>query len=173
LHRYPNHRIENLRGNINTRLKKMQEHNWNGAIFAAAGLERIQLRPDNAIELDWMLPAPAQGAIMVACRTADDRAKEACSRLNHEPTALCTKIEREFLKTLMGGCSTPISALAVVDNDYVHFKGSIFSLDGKEHVDIEKKTEIKNALSLGIEAGNEVLSNGGKQITEAIRNAGE
>src|SRR3954447_7830158 len=101
LHRYPNHTIENLRGNINTRLKKIDEHNWNGAIFAAAGLERIQLRPGNAIELDWMLPAPAQGAIMIVCRTEDDKTKEVCSTLNHEPTALCTKIERDFLKTLM------------------------------------------------------------------------
>jgi hydroxymethylbilane synthase len=173
LHRYPNHRIENLRGNINTRLKKIGEHNWNGAIFAAAGLERIQLRPENAIELDWMLPAPAQGAIMIVCRAEDDKTKEVCSALNHESTALCTKIERDFLKTLMGGCSTPISALAVVDNDYVHFKGSIFSLDGKEHVEIEKKAEIENASALGIKAGNEVLLNGGKQITEAIRNVGK
>jgi len=173
LHRYPNHTIENLRGNINTRLKKIQEHNWKGAIFAAAGLERIRLRPGNAIELDWMLPAAAQGAIMVTCRTEDDEAKDACNRLNHEPTALCTKIERDFLKTLMGGCSTPISALALIDNNFVHFKGNIFSLDGKEHVEIEKKAEIENASALGIKAGNEVLLNGGKQITEAIRNVGK
>src|SRR4030095_14454511 len=63
LNRYPNHAIENLRGNVNTRLKKVSERNWNGAVFAAAGLERINLRPSNSIELDWMLPAPAQGAI--------------------------------------------------------------------------------------------------------------
>jgi len=173
LHRYPNHVIENLRGNINTRLKKIGEHNWNRAIFAAAGLESIQLRPANAIELDWMLPAPAQGAIMIVCRAEDDKTKEVCSALNHESTALCTKIERDFLKTLMGGCSTPISALAVVDNNLVHFKGNIFSLDGKENVEIEKKTRIENALSLGVEAGNEVLLNRGKNITEAIRNAGK
>jgi hydroxymethylbilane synthase len=65
LHRYPNHTIENLRGNVNTRLKKLAESNWHGAIFAAAGLERINLRPKNAIELEWMLPAPAQGAIII------------------------------------------------------------------------------------------------------------
>jgi len=63
--RYPHHKIENLRGNVNTRLRKLKESKWQGAIFAAAGLERIGLRPDNAVELDWMLPAPAQGAIMV------------------------------------------------------------------------------------------------------------
>src|SRR4051794_36237132 len=122
LHRYPNHTVENLRSNVNTRLKKVQENNWNGAIFAAAGLERIHLRPESSIELNWMLPAPAQGAIMVVCRTNNDEAKEVCNKLNDEATALCTKIERDFLRTLMGGCSTPISALAIVEDDMVSFK---------------------------------------------------
>ncbi|RYY52870.1 MAG: hydroxymethylbilane synthase, partial [Chitinophagaceae bacterium] len=63
LNRFPNSRFENLRGNVNTRLRKLGESNWHGAIFAAAGLERINLRPAAAVELDWMLPAPAQGAI--------------------------------------------------------------------------------------------------------------
>ena len=65
LHRYPTHAIENLRGNVNTRLRKLNESDWQGAIFAAAGLERIGLRPKNSIDLDWMLPAPAQGAVVV------------------------------------------------------------------------------------------------------------
>jgi len=82
LHRYPNHTIENLRGNVNTRLKKVKESNWHGAIFAAAGLERINLRPENSIELDWMLPAPSQGAIMIVCREEDNDAKEKCLSLN-------------------------------------------------------------------------------------------
>src|SRR5438046_7297508 len=114
--RYPNHKIENLRGNVNTRLRKLKESNWHGAIFAAAGLERINLRPQNAVDLDWMLPAPAQGAIMVVCRTGDAAAFEACQSFNDIETALCAKIERDFLKTLLGGCSTPISALAVIEN---------------------------------------------------------
>ncbi len=71
LHRFPGHQLENLRGNVNTRLRKLAEHSWNGAVFAAAGLERIGLRPDDSVELDWMLPAPAQGAIMVVCREGD------------------------------------------------------------------------------------------------------
>jgi hydroxymethylbilane synthase len=171
LHRYPNHRIENLRGNVNTRLRKLKENNWHGAIFAAAGLERINLRPENSIELDWMLPAPAQGAIVIVCRENDKQAKEVCSQLNDEATALCTKIERGFLRTLMGGCSTPISALAIIEDGSVYFKGNIFSPDGKEHVEAEKKVELKNASAIGIEAGNEVLANGGNKIVEAIRNA--
>jgi hydroxymethylbilane synthase len=173
LHRYPNHIVENLRGNVNTRLKKVKENNWNGAIFAAAGLERIHLRPESSIELDWMLPAPAQGAIMIVCRTNDAEAKEACGKLNDEATALCAKIERDFLRTLMGGCSTPISALAIVEDGTVYFKGNIFSLDGKDFASVEKNSLIQNALTLGVEAANEVLSNGGKQIAEAIRNAGK
>jgi len=173
LHRYPNHVVENLRGNVNTRLKKVKENNWNGAIFAAAGLERIHLRPENSIELDWMLPAPAQGAIVVVCRENDEVTKEACNKLNDEATALCTKIERDFLRTLMGGCSTPISALAVIEDDTVSFKGNIFSLDGKDFAGIEKKVQIENASTSGVEAGNEVLANGGNKIVESIRNAGK
>src|ERR1019366_155410 len=90
LHRYRHHQIENLRGNVNTRLRKLKESSWHGAIFAAAGLERLNLRPANAIELDWMLPAPAQGAIMVVCREGDNYAFESCQFFNDEETALCT-----------------------------------------------------------------------------------
>src|SRR5580765_5220899 len=103
LNRFPNHNIENLRGNVNTRLKKVEESNWDGAIFAAAGLERINLRPKDSIELDWMLPAPAQGAIMVVCRQGDDFCLESCASFNDVDTASCTKVERDFLKTLLGG----------------------------------------------------------------------
>lgn len=96
LHRYPNHTIENLRGNVNTRLKKVSESNWDGAIFAGAGLERINLRPTNSIDLDWMLPAPAQGAIMVVCREGDSKCFDACQIFHHAETALCTQLERDF-----------------------------------------------------------------------------
>ena len=84
LHRYPHHTIENLRGNVNTRLRKVSESNWHGAIFAAAGLERINLRPENSIDLDWMLPAPAQGAIMVVCKEGDELSFNACQHFNDE-----------------------------------------------------------------------------------------
>src|SRR5258707_1431390 len=72
LHKYPTHQLHNLRGNVNTRLRKLAEENWDGAIFAQAGLERIHLRPEKSMLLDWMLPAPAQGAIMIVCREEDD-----------------------------------------------------------------------------------------------------
>ncbi|MBN9296889.1 MAG: hydroxymethylbilane synthase [Filimonas sp.] len=175
LNRYPNHSIDNLRGNVNTRLKKLDESNWNGAIFAAAGLERIHLRPENSIELDWMLPAPAQGAIMVVCNENDAMAKEACGLLNDPVTAACAKIERDFLRTLLGGCSTPISALATIENDVLSFEGNIFSLDGRQKAATQKaiQTTHPSFLSIGVEAANEVLESGGRQITEGIKNAGK
>jgi hydroxymethylbilane synthase len=118
-----------------------------------------------------MLPAPAQGAIMVVCREEDEYSLKACNHFNDANTALCTKIERDFLRTLLGGCSTPISALAEINNDVVHFKGNILSLDGKEKVEIEKTVSTNQATDLGIIAANELLNKGGKEIADSIRNA--
>lgn len=171
LNRYPGHTMENLRGNVNTRLRKVEENNWQGAIFAAAGLERINLRPEKSIELDWMLPAPAQGAIMVVCRDNDAFCKEACSVFNDTDTALCVKIERDFLRTLLGGCSTPISALAIIEGGYIHFRGNILSPDGKQKAETEKRTEKDKAGNTGNDAAAEILANGGKEIADSIRNA--
>jgi len=171
LNRYPQHQIDNLRGNVNTRLKKVAESNWYGAIFAAAGLERIALRPEDSVELDWMLPAPAQGAIMIVCKETDIETKEICSNLNHEATAICTKIERDFLKTLMGGCSTPISALAEIRNGDLFFTGNIFSIDGKEKKEISLSVQhTSDAANIGIRAAQQLLSEGADKIVESIRN---
>ena len=170
LHRFPNTSIENLRGNVNTRLKKLAESKWDGAIFAAAGLERINMRPENSIELDWMLPAPAQGAILVVCNEEDAYAKETCAVLHDPFTALCTKIERDFLRTLMGGCSTPISALATIRENEVYFRGNIFSPDGSEFAETEMKIPLTEAVTAGISAAHDVLQKGGSNIAAAIRN---
>ena len=168
LNRYPYHTIENLRGNVNTRLHKVEENNWNGAMFAAAGLERINLRSANTIELDWMLPAPAQGAIMVVCRNGDDFCLNACHHFNDADTALCTKIERDFLRALYGGCSTPISALAVIKNDVVYFKGNILSPDGKEKAELESSAPIFDRVNLGAKMALQLLQKGGQAIAENI-----
>jgi hydroxymethylbilane synthase len=169
LNRYPHHQIENLRGNVNTRLRKLSESNWNGAIFAAAGLERINLRPGNAVDLDWMLPAPAQGAIMIACREDDKESFDACHAFNDPVTALCTKIERDFLSTLMGGCSTPISALAELEFAQIIFKGNICLPDGSEIKQVEKTANISDSHELGKIAAAEILETGGQAIVDQIR----
>ena len=170
LHRFPTSQIHNLRGNIDTRLHKLKEAQWNGAIFAAAGLERINLRPENSIELDWMLPAPAQGAIMVVCRAEDEAVLEACVRLNDADTAFCTKIERDFLRALMGGCATPISAYAEMKNDELHFKGNILSPDGVHKATYEITVPVWEAADLGMFAAEEIIRAGGQAIINQMNN---
>jgi hydroxymethylbilane synthase len=172
LHRYPHHGIDNLRGNVNTRMQKLADSNWDGAIFAAAGLERIGLRPESSIDLDWMLPAPSQGAIMIVCREEDAESKNSCASLNDITTALCTHIEKDFLRILMGGCSTPISALAQAHNSTVYFQGSILSPDGKEKADIELEATWNEADILGVKAAQQLLNQGAGSIIATIRNAG-
>ena len=171
LHKYPSHQIHNLRGNVNTRLRKLAEESWDAAIFAQAGLERIGVRPENSVILDWMLPAPAQGAILVACRDTDERALSLCEPLNDPDTALCTKIEREFLRTLLGGCSTPISALAEIEDGDIYFSGQLLSLDGQRNVTIEKILPVEIADGIGKTAAEELLERGGRQIADSIRAA--
>ena len=170
LHRYPNHEIVNLRGNVNTRLRKVEQHSWQGAIFAAAGVERINLRPANSIDLDWMLPAPAQGAIMVVCRENEKGIAESCALMNDTLTEKCTKIERDFLRTLLGGCSTPISALATELAGNIIFKGNICSPNGKELISIEKVFD-QHTINGGMLAAEELLLDANaRQVIYNIRN---
>ena len=140
-------------------------------IFAAAGLERINVRPANSVILDWMLPAPAQGAIVVACRENDGFCREALAPLNHPETALCTGIERAFLRTLLGGCTTPISAYAYVDGNQLVFEGNLCSLNGDRSITVTRQVPVNEAEGIGKAAAEEVLAKGGDVIIEEIRNA--
>lgn len=172
LHRYPDHVIENLRGNVNTRMQKLKDQNWDAAIFAAAGLERIDLRPVNSIELDWMLPAPSQGAIMVVCREEDNESLDICRNINDDHTAICAKIERDFLRTLLGGCSTPIAALAEIEEDELFFRGNILTPDGIRKAEVEKILPLENLMNFGRDAADELLSSDdGQEIMQLIRHA--
>jgi hydroxymethylbilane synthase len=170
-HQYPNHQVVDLRGNVNTRMQKLAESDWNGAVFAAAGLERINLKPDNYINLDWMIPAPAQGAMLVVAMANDEFTKDAVSQLNDIETEICTYIERQFLKTLEGGCTAPIGALAKYDEekDTIEFKGVLFSVDGKQKIAIEKSVDISEWKKLGFHSAQEILNNGGAQLMSQIK----
>ncbi|MBC9932421.1 hydroxymethylbilane synthase [Chitinophaga qingshengii] len=171
LRKYPQHQLHNLRGNVNTRLQKLAAENWDGAIFAVAGLERINVRPANSIDLDWMLPAPAQGAVVAVCREDDPFCREACAAFNHAETALATHIEREFLRTLMGGCTTPISAYAQIINNTVHFSGELCSLDGSKFFSTSREVPVEQAQHLGQSAAEEMMARGGAEVVAEIRNA--
>ena len=169
LEKFPQIQIENLRGNVQTRMQKLHDNNWDGAIFAAAGLERIAERPGNAREIPWMLPAPAQGAIVVVARTADTEALAAIRPLNDPHTAIAAGIERDFLSALMGGCSTPISALATIQDERIEFQGNILSLDGSQKYSTTQGAALPACHSVGALAAKAVLDQGAGSIVQQIR----
>ena len=169
LHKYPKHTITDLRGNVNTRLQKLIDNNWNGAIFAAAGLERINLLPENHVMLDWMIPAPAQGAIMITALKADTDTLEICAQINHKDTEMAVAVERQFMKTLEGGCTAPIGGNAKITGGTIYFKGILIAIDGSEKVEVEKSVPLSDWNSLGKICAQEVLNKGGKKLMESIK----
>ncbi|MEM9142984.1 MAG: hydroxymethylbilane synthase, partial [Bacteroidota bacterium] len=171
LNRYPTHTITGLRGNVNTRLEKLKTHTWNGAIFAAAGLDRMGIQYPNTIGLTWMLPAPAQGAILVVGREGEDSILDACEPLNHEPTEICTAVERQFLYTLEGGCTAPIGALAQIDEEEnrVVLQGVLLSEDGSKKLETELSAPLGYHYYLGKDCANSILARGGKRLMTEIQ----
>jgi hydroxymethylbilane synthase len=169
LHRYPNHTVVNLRGNVNTRLQKLQDNPWQGAIFAKAGLERIKVLPKNYTDLHWMTPAPAQGAMVVVGLQNDLFCLQAIEKLNHAPSQICTQIERDFLRTLEGGCTAPIGALAKIQGDTILFEGELFSLDGSKKVAIEKTILPQLAFKAGEKIAKELLQKGADMLLKEIK----
>ncbi len=170
LYRFPHHEITGLRGNVNTRLKKLEENEWNGAIFAMAGLKRLDLLPDNLLKLDWMLPAPAQGAVMIAALKKDTELLEICSELNDKETEICVGIERAFLNKLEGGCSAPIGALAMIKDEELKFKGALFSTDGKQKIEFSKTVPVDHTTDIAEFAASYILDKGGRKL---MRKTGE
>lgn len=169
LHKYPNHEIVDLRGNVNTRLQKLKDSDWNGAIFAAAGLERIDIKPESFIDLKWMIPAPAQGAMLVVAKEGDDLCRKALAALNHEPSQICVHIEREFLRVLEGGCTAPIGALATIQDETIHFTGALFSLDGQQRIGVEKSVSLSGHKNFGRACAEKILKTGGAELMKQIK----
>ena len=180
--KYPNHTVVDLRGNVNTRMQKLKDNDWNGAVFAAAGLERLGFINSKEVKspsfggvgeaLDWMIPAPAQGAMVVLAMENDGFTIDAVSQLNDIETEICTYIERQFLKTLEGGCTAPIGALAKYNenDDTIDFKGILLSVDGKQKLEIEKSVDISDWKKLGFNSAQEILENGGTELMKEIKN---
>ena len=169
LAKYPQHELVDIRGNVQTRLEKLANNSWGGAIFAAAGLARLDLLPENAMRLDWMVPAPAQGAMVVVAQSAHTALLEKLSVLNDPQTALCTQIEREFLNELEGGCTAPIGALATTTQDQLHFIGVLHSLDGKQHIETNTFVPLDQAPGYGRKMAQKILSQGGKALMAEIK----
>ena len=170
LHRHPDHTSVGLRGNVETRLAKVKSNPWRGGIFAAAGLDRLGLLEglEGMEHLDWMVPAPAQGSILVVGLRGQSDLKHVVAQLDHPDSSMAASIERAFLYALEGGCAAPIGAHALVAGNHVTFTGCLNSLDGETELRIERTSEQARA-ELGAAWAQELLSSGGQAIMDGIR----
>lgn len=170
LNRYPTHTIVGLRGNVISRLEKLDNSDWDGAIFAGAGLGRLNITPENSINLGWMIPAPAQGAVMIAALEKDEDVRSICAELNHEETEISTTIEREFLNRLEGGCTSPIGAIAYVSKDEeVNFKGILLSKDGTKKIEVSKVVPLGKHHELAEFCANYIIGKGGRVLIDQLQ----
>jgi len=170
LNRFPTHTVVGLRGNVQLRLQKLKDNeDWNGAIFAAAGLGRLNIKPENIENLDWMIPAPAQGAIVITALEEDEELLAICAELNHEETEICTTIERKFLNLLEGGCSAPIGALAYIKDEEVIFKGVLLSPNGEKKIEVTRTEKVGNHQNIAKYCSDYVIERGGKVIMNGIK----
>jgi hydroxymethylbilane synthase len=131
-HRLPHLRLKDLRGNVDTRLRKLTEGEYDGIILAYAGVKRLGLahRVTQVLPVDFSLPAIAQGALGLETRVADEHTNGLIAFLHHPPTHRAVAAERAFLRTLEGGCQVPIAAHATVDGDRISLTGLVASVDG-------------------------------------------
>ncbi|WP_194851665.1 hydroxymethylbilane synthase [Nonlabens antarcticus] len=180
LNMYPQHKVVDLRGNVNTRLAKLHDNKeWNAAIFAKAGLERINilknLKGSYGFEfshLDSFLPAPAQGAMMVAAMESNTEVVEAVGKLNHLNTQKCVDVERMFLRRLEGGCTAPIGALATIDQGRLHVNGCLLSLDGKQRIETSgvcDSLDWKDLEKFAFDQAEIIVNNGGLELMAQIK----
>ncbi len=162
LNRRQDLRLVGIRGNVETRLRKLTEQDLDGLILAQAGLERLGLAEFITEILDpaWMLPAVGQGALGLECRVEDQVTREVVERLDHPPTRQAVKAERAFLKALGGGCQVPIGAASEVHGEMLRLRGAVLPLDGNRRVEAEVTGPMAEAENLGRQLAQELLARG-------------
>lgn len=160
-----------IRGNVNTRIKRMEDGYCDGLIMAAAGLIRLGLEHyiKEFIEPDLIIPAVGQGAIVVECRDNNDLSPF-LEVLNHETTRIAITAERSFLKAVEGGCQIPVGSLCTINGNKLTIKGFIASIDGKENIIDTLDGTIDNPEMVGEKLADNLLKNGGRKILDEIRN---
>jgi len=160
--RRPDLKIAPLRGNVNTRLRKLDEGEFDAIILASAGLKRLGFRQRIAsfLEPDESLPAMGQGAIGIECRSDDERVNELIQALHHEETAICVTAERAMNTRLMGGCQIPIGGFAVLNHDHLYMRGLVGEPDGSRIMRAEVTGPAVDAELLGISVAEDLLGQG-------------
>ena len=170
LKEFPNTEFCDIRGNVQTRLSKLEEEDFDATIFSLAGLKRMKYNVEYE-ELPMMICAPSQGVIAVTGHQENTPLNTIMNGISDEETKICVDIERNFLRTLEGGCTAPIGAFAQFLDGEIRFEGRICSLDGQNCIEIDKIFPYSPEINHGNELAVEILQNGGREIMAAIRSA--
>ena len=161
-----NLKIKNIRGNVDTRIKKIDQGEYDGVVLAMAGLKSLNLdaRVKKIFSIKEFLPTAGQGVIAVQCRAKDEKIKNILNKINHKRTEICAIAERSFLKTLGGDCDTALGCYAELKNKKIKLKAQLFSDNGFKVFNLSKTGNIKNAFLLGKKLGNEMLKKAGNNF---------
>ncbi len=172
LHARPDLNIVPLRGNLDTRLKKLEKENLDAIILAAAGVKRLgyESRITEYIEEEIMLPAVGQGALCIEIRENDPDIKSLVSKIDHVPTKISVSCERAFLNRLEGSCQVPVAAHGLMEDTKLTLTGLVASLDGTTIIRDTISGDTASADKLGIELGETLLSRGADKILENLKN---
>lgn len=168
LKEFPKTEFTDIRGNVQTRLKKLDDGIADATIFSLAGIKRMNLNI-NYEQIPFLLQAPSQGVVAIASLSDNENLNESLKSISHKETEICVTIEREFLKTLEGGCTAPIGAKAEMVNGQIRFLGRLCSLDGKNCIDTDEIFDWNDSENFGEKIALEVLKNGGKELMEEIK----
>lgn len=163
--------IENIRGNVDTRLRKLDEGEFDAIILAAAGLHRLGFaaRISHVLPFDVMLPAVGQGAIGIECRTDDDATRVALQSIDHADAHTAVLAERSLLAHLRGGCLAPIGALAQNQNGFIRLVAAVLSPDGAQRLTASEAASTEDAASLGQHVAQTLLDQGAAELIAASR----
>ncbi|MBF1148185.1 MAG: hydroxymethylbilane synthase [Cloacibacterium normanense] len=166
--KFPNTQFSDIRGNVQTRLKKLEEGDFDATLFSLAGIKRMEMELEYEM-LDFMISAPSQGVVAISSRVDDVETKAILQKINHKTTQICVEIERNFLRTLEGGCTAPIGAIAVFEENKIKFSGRLNSLDGSKTINVVEEFDYDDSENYGKKFAEFVLENGGKEMMEEIK----
>lgn len=170
LNKFPQDSVVDLRGNVQLRIQKLVDSDWDGAIFAYAGLDRSEILNElnskglKFTVLDWMTSAPSQGIVGITSKSEFEMPD-----ISDENSKIAATIERQFLNVLEGGCTAPIGAYAEITDGSVNFKGSILSLDGKQKISIEENFSTSAFENKGKELAEKCLTKGAGELIKEIK----
>jgi hydroxymethylbilane synthase len=169
--RYPELEIVDLRGNVNTRLAKLDQGEYDAIILATAGLVRLDMasRIRQKIPVDICLPAVGQGALGIECRAGDDKTLALLEDLHHQNTALAVIAERAVCRQLEGGCQLPVACIGEITGQQVFLRALVGSVDGKTVLYEEIRGQAQNGARLGIELANRLLLKGADKVLATVR----